>query len=524
MKIILQFTLILFILVLQSVNGQDIGDFISITPTTQTSGFVLPSSHDFQSIIKVGDVLTAGGNMLTKPDFTGYVPIAGSSINGYLSVNSEDAPPPFGGGGGVTILDIYFNTTSKLWEKTASQTIDFSSVGGTAANCSGTVTTWGTVISCEEASIPDTFPPFDGYNDLGWNVEINPATKTVVGKHYAMGNFAHENVAIHINERTVYQGADSNPGYLYKFVADTAQDLSSGKLYVFKGLKNGVGSWMLLANSNQAERNSTLTQSGASGLDATIFNGIEDVEIGPDGMIYFAVKGEGRVYRFSDSDILETSASTVIMETYVGGMSYDIDDGTSITSTPWGNGNDNLAFDGEGNLWVLQDGGNGYMWVVKNGHTQASPDVELFGSTPMGSEPTGITFTPDYKFLFMSIQHPNNTNNGNQMDAAGNSVNFNTGTTLVVALKENIGSALAVKDKNRNQSFSIFPNPLKSSRQLTIKGSQIITIKLYSVLGKMLLDNTYNGPNEVELNLKNLNSGIYVLKINESIKSKLIIE
>ena len=32
-----------------------------------------------------------------------------------------------------------------------------------------------------------------------------------------------------------------------------------------------------------------------------------------------------------------------------------------LANTP---GNDNLAFDGEGNLWVLQDGGHDYIWVV----------------------------------------------------------------------------------------------------------------------------------------------------------------
>lgn len=526
----LHLKILIFLFGISSLYAQSIADFTSVTPSSQTSGFVLPSSHDFQRIIKVGDALTVSGNMLTKPDFTAYVPIASSSTNGYLSVNSEDAPIALGGtgGGGVTVLDINFNGTSKLWETTASQTVNFTSVGNTAANCSGTVTPWGTVISSEEFA----FNPiiglidfnFDGYNDVGWNVEINPVTKTVIGKHWAMGNMAHENVAIHSNERTVYQGADSNPGYLYKFVATTEQDLSAGNLYVYSGSKSGTGSWVQIANTNITERNTTIALSAAAG--GTVFNGVEDVEIGPDGMVYLAVKNEGVVYRFSDSNVLETSASTVNMETYVGGMSYDIDDGTSVTSMAWGNGNDNLAFDGQGNLWVFQDGGNKYIWVVKNGHTQSSPDVELFGSAPLGSEPTGITFTPDYKYLFMSMLFLTDptTNNANQIDAAGVSVDFNTGTTLVVALKENLGTALSVEDRSSNLPFSIYPNPLRSSRQLMIKGNRISNIKLYSVLGKMLLNKQYNTQNQIELNLKNFNSGSYILKINEKITSKLIIE
>ncbi|WP_418603917.1 alkaline phosphatase PhoX [Hwangdonia sp.] len=529
---LLKFTMLsLFFLVTYTFQSQNIGDFTSIDPNTvQSASFVLSSSHTFQKIAEVGDALTAGGTFKPKPDFTAYVPIANSSTNGYLSINSEGSALT-DGGGGVMVFDINFNATTELWETTASEDLDFTAVGGTAANCSGAVTPWGTVITCEEGTIPDTFPPFDGYNDLGWNIEINPATKSVVAKHYAMGNFAHENVAIQTinaiptSRTVVYQGADSNPGYLYKYVATNFQDLSMGLLYVFKGSKSGTGSWILLDNTTQSEQNSTLTQSGASGHDATVFAGIEDVEIGPDGMVYFAVKGEGTVYRFSDSDPLETSASTVTMETFVGGgASYDINDGTSTTSVAWGNGNDNLAFDCDGNLWVFQDSGNSFIWVVKNGHTQASPDVEIFGKVPIGSEPTGITFTPDYKYLFMSIQHPDPGNAANQVDAAGNTVDFDKGTSLVIALSENLGSALSVEDENFDDGFTFYPNPIKSSKNLIIKGKQINNIKLYAISGKKLLDVDYNDLNEVTLNLKDIQSGLYLFKVNDKAASKLVIK
>ncbi len=509
---------------LLNLHAQNIGDFTSIDPnTTQTASFVMASGYTFQKIAEVGDPLTAGGTFKVKPDFTGYVPIAGSSTNGYLSINSEGSALT-DGGGGVMVFDINLNNSTGLWDTTASEDLDFSGVADTAANCSGTVTSWGNVITCEEGSVPDIFPPFDGYNDLGWNLEINPATKTVVAKHYAMGNFAHENVTIHANDRTVYQGADSNPGYLYKFVADNAQDLSSGKLYVFKGLKSGSGSWILLDNTTQSEQNNTLFQSGPGDHDATVFNGIEDVEIGPDGMVYFAVKGEGTVYRFSDSDVLETSASTVTMETFVGGgASYDIDHAGGTDNVAWGNGNDNLAFDGDGNLWVFQDSGTSFIWVVKNGHTQASPDVEVFGIVPTDSEPTGITFTPDYKYLFMSIQHPALTNDANQIDAAGNTVDFNKGTTLVVALSTNLGVPLSVETA-KSDDVKLYPNPLNATEHLTIAGTQINNIKLYSIFGQKLLEQDYNGLNNISVSFSEITTpGIYFVKINDKKTAKLVI-
>jgi len=316
---------VLAILVSMSLHAQTIADFTSMEPGPQTNEFLIPSTHTFQKIIEVGDALTEGGVLPSKNDFTGYVPINGSNENGYLSINSERVP------GGVSILDINYNTTTKLWETTLSQSIDFTSVVGTIRNCSGTVTPWNTIVSCEEGSSTNDANS-DGYNDYGWCVEIDPVTKTVIDKRWALGNFFHENIVVHNNNRTVYQGADSNPGYLYKFVADNAQDLSSGRLFVYVGLKDGPGDWVELNNITQADRNSTLAQSVTA--NATVFNGIEDVEIGPNGLVYFAVKNEGRVYRFQDSDPI-TGTTVINMETYVGGTSYDITHSNGTTSTPW---------------------------------------------------------------------------------------------------------------------------------------------------------------------------------------------
>ena len=86
-----------------------IADFISLEPQARNSNFIIPSTHVFHKIIEEGDALTEGGLLPDNTDFTGYVPINGSSENGYLSINSESAPK------GVSVLDVNFNTTSKLW-------------------------------------------------------------------------------------------------------------------------------------------------------------------------------------------------------------------------------------------------------------------------------------------------------------------------------------------------------------------------------------------------------------------------
>jgi len=411
-------------------NSKKIGEFISVVPNSQNERFIIPNTHKFQKIIKTGEVLSGGSLMPERSDFTGYLPISNSSTDGYLGVNSESTP------GGVTVLDINFDASSKLWNLNASEKINFNQVGGTARNCSGTITPWGTMLTSEEAYDQQDINN-DGYKDNGWIVEVDLVSKTVIDKRWALGFFPHEGVVIHSNERTVYQGVDSGPnGFLYKFVADTPQDLNSGDLYVYVGPKNGTGTWAKINNDTQQERNTTLAQSQQQG--GAIFNGIEDVEIGPDGRVYFADKGDGLIYRFYDSDpLLENSVINI--ETFVGGHDYQISHDNGSTIVPWGIGNDNLAFDNEGNLWVLQDGDNNYIWVVDSNHTQSIPKVRLFGIAPFGGEPTGITFTPDFKFLFMSIQHPNTNNTLVSVDAANNNVVFNESVSLVIALNGNMG-------------------------------------------------------------------------------------
>ena len=425
----------LFLLLIPSIifsQNTSIGNFMSVEPAVQDAQMHIPPTHVFQVIVEQNDLLTSGESMHNNFDFTGYVPINQSSTNGYLSINGENTP------GHVAIFDFQLDTNLKKWNHSNSQEVDFTPWGETARNCSGAVTPWNTIISCEE-SVNTNDVNNDGYHDYGWAVEIDPVTRTVIDKRWALGKFKHENLACHPNQRTFYQGADSNPGYLYKFVADQAADLSSGDLFVYVGPKNGNGNWVQIPNTTIAERNNTLTASADAG--GTVFNSIEDLEIAQDGTIYMAVKNERCVYRFEDSSLL--SGGTVNnFEIFVGGfnVSYDIYHPNGVTNTDWGTGNDNLTFDNAGNLWVLQDGSNDHVWIVRPWHTAANPAVGLFMRSPAGSEPTGMTFTPDNKYMFMSFQHPASANSASsQLDAFGNPQFMDKDVAIVVALDQDLG-------------------------------------------------------------------------------------
>lgn len=426
-----------------------IGCFTSIEPTGQTPNLIIANEHRFQVIVKQGDAYTNGNGVVGgNNDFTGYIPVEGSSTLGYVSINHETTP------GGVTIADVNFNENTLLWEVSQTQPVDFfnNALVTTTRNCSGGVTPWGTIITAEESTNGGDVNA-DGYQDVGWLVEIDPATAQVVDygngqeKLWAMGRMKHENVVVANDLRTAYFGEDGGTDCVYKFVANTPGDLSSGFLYVLKldaplvanDPSSPTATWVQVPNNTIAERNNVTATAAA--LGGTDFNGVEDCEINPiTGEIYFTSKGKGRVYSFTDN------GSTISnFKTFVGGTSYDITTSTGIFTEAWGGGNDNLTFDDQGNLWVLQDGGNNYIWVVRPDHTQETPNVSLFASMPNGSEPTGLTFTPDFKYGFFSVQHPSGSNQP-QQDATYNDVVFDASTTVVFALQENLGAQIPVAD------------------------------------------------------------------------------
>lgn len=95
---------------------------------------------------------------------------------------------------------------------------------------------------------------------------------------------------------------------------------------------------------------------------------------------------------------------------------------------------DNLVFDNQGNLWMVNDMsttkqnnpkdtqgvgcyGNNSIWVIPTSGPNAG-NAYLFGIGPMECETTGPFFTQDQKTLFLAIQHPGETYGIRQNSAA----------------------------------------------------------------------------------------------------------
>lgn len=419
-----------------------IGCFTSVDQT-RNQLLKLPVSHQFQQVARQGQVHSLGGTVGGNLDFTGFMAANGSSRSGALGINEENTP------GGVSVFYIRYDSLTGTWLRDSSGKVNTAAPGVVqfTRNCSGGITPWGTIITSEESYNTGDVNG-DGYTDVGWQVEYNPWTREVMDyngdgtrdKLWAMGRMSHENIALKDDSLTAYYAEDGGSSGLYKFVAFVKTRMDSGTLYVMQRT-GSTGNWIVVPNTTQTERNTV--SSVVAGLGATNFNGPEDVEINPiNGMIYFTSKNNSRIYRFTDNGMTVSN-----FEDYVGNntVNYTMNiAGGGTQSVNWGAGIDNLAFDNLGNLWAQQDGGNGHIWVIRPDHTPFAPKIDLFGTTPSGSESGGLTFTPDYRYGFFSIMGASGTNTASINDAAGNSIVFNQSNSVVIANRNYLGALAAV--------------------------------------------------------------------------------
>ncbi|MDZ7954219.1 PhoX family phosphatase [Nostoc sp. DedQUE09] len=150
---------------------------------------------------------------------------------------------------------------------------------GTAFNCSGGKTPWGTILSAEENfqnSVTEGVKANGTQTDYtektigktfglvgekyGWIVEIDPKNpKFRPRKHTSLGRFRHENVALRVEKGkklVAYLGDDRRGGHTWKFVSantissPTSKTNSSlwekGTLYVARYNPDGTGKWIPL--------------------------------------------------------------------------------------------------------------------------------------------------------------------------------------------------------------------------------------------------------------------------------------
>ncbi len=313
---------------------------------------------------------------------------------------------------------------------------------GTLGNCSGGLTPWGNILTCEEnydgfygetdysTGEPvhiqkglawDQFYPENKPEHYGWVVEVNPETGEAQ-KHIALGRCAHECAKLHQLEDgrlVVYTGDDDNDRCLYKFIGSEPNSLKTGTLYV-ANLEDGI--WESLDYESQEilqenfkDQTEVLVRAreaallvGGSKLDRP-----EDIEIDPvTGSVLIALTNNTPMGNYYGSilKIDESKGYDGLSFTHDTHLAGGEDTGFACP--------DNMAFDPKGNLWFTSDmsgsvmgeepytrfKNNGLFFVPRSG--PKAGEVLQVASAPTHAEFTGPCFSPDGLTLFLSVQHP----------------------------------------------------------------------------------------------------------------------
>lgn len=464
------------------------GYFEPIEPSMEDK-LLLPKNFKYDVVAAFDDVINEAGERFGSGcDYNAYFPIKGSNVRGLL-VNNHEYSTIFSIGPvkdgkmtaeqlknnlyyqGMSVIEVYRDDKG-VWKMDTKSTYarringftPFDITGparggaalggatkavGTFANCSGGVTLWNTVLSCEEnfaetaaaSKLPETH--------YGWVIEVDPFDKAYLKKHTALGRFNHENTAMGLasdGRVVVYMGDDKKDACVYKFISKGKYDKSKGRansalledgtLYV-ANLKTGKWVPVTLAEVNKATKDKpelqkkfktqgdvvTYCQEAALLVGGTPTDRPEDIEISPfDNTIFIC-------HTNNDNHGNIHGHITRIFEgnNDLGSLEFDFEIFAAGGRQSGFSSPDNLAFDSNGHLWVVTDISSSsqnkgvHKSFMNNGLfviPTSGPDKAIalqFASGPVESELTGPFFTPDEQTLFLSVQHPGeNTKDLNQ--------------------------------------------------------------------------------------------------------------
>ncbi|MFC5751352.1 alkaline phosphatase PhoX [Actinomadura rugatobispora] len=301
-------------------------------------------------------------------------------------------------------------------------------IAGTAVNCAGGPTPWGTWLTCEES---EDKAGTNGYTkDHGFVFEVDPARPERGGAVplTALGRFQHEAVAIDPRDGVVYETEDAfeKPfGLFYRFLPDKPRGglgslRAGGRLEALRvpgvtdlavvqepGTTFKDVRWVPVPDPLAKQTPIRFQDFGPGGI--THGQKLEGCYWGGDRLYFvcsFARRSEGsQADHFGQVWSYEPRSRRLTL-VIVFGPDTDV-------NTP-GESPDNIALAPQGGLMVCEDGGGAqHVYGVTRGRT-VYPVARNRQNTGTEQEPewgefAGVTFSPDGRTMFVNVYDPGTT-------------------------------------------------------------------------------------------------------------------
>lgn len=556
-----------FIFVFLFVSGISVNSYSQSYPFTQldtnftTTTVLLPAGYQHSVIFQQSQPVVLN-NGLSYPsrgvnDFIIYIPVNGSSTNGWLFINHEtsDSNTFLGDGGGATTFLV--QKTGGNWIPASPfRHMDFQHLGFTRTNCAGGngILANGNILTTEEfppntnaelynngRGIRDTsdFGGYKKYLNYGWMVECNVQGDTAIRKMFQMGRFSHEAAQVMEDGKTVYLTDDFSGGVFFKFVAAAFGNYETGQLFAYKQTGN-TGTWLPMPMNRDSLNNA---RDVAQRLGATIFIRLEDIDIDSQGYIYIAETGADSVNLSSAINNGGVVASHLVPK-HAGNGRYDdpygrvlkfnpvtlgisvlVEGGTSADGKTNFSSVDNIQIDKARNIIYLQEDlisntrgrlpafiTSSSSWICEvyaldlGTPNPTVNDLKRFSIFPKGAEATGGYFTPDYNTFFINVQHP----------SGSNGAPFNVSTTIAITGFPPLG--IQKQNETTPNKFTLeqnYPNPFNPSTLIKFSAAKdgFLTMKVYNVSGQLVKtlvnQRIISGNYSVDFEAQGLAAGVY---------------
>jgi secreted PhoX family phosphatase len=389
-----------------------------------SDGLIEPAAHDGMAAFPVeGDpdrcLLVRNHELGVSDDAHGDSAFAqGGAVDPALVYDTNTAGRPHSGGTTTALVNI----KSRRIERS------HLSLAGTAANCCGGPTPWGSWLSCEETQL---LPGATAKKAHGFIFEV-PSAHTGLAAPVpltAMGRFTHEAAAIDPATGVVYLTEDQGDGLFYRFLPAARGELAKG---------GRLQALALVAQSGADTRNWPADRGGDPSLaflmgqrHAVRWIDMDAVEA-PDGDLRMRGRGKGAAI-FARGEgaafALESAGSAIYFACTSGGAADKGQVWRYVPSPHEGTAReadapgqlelfvesageahfervDNIVASPQGDLVICEDGpGDNFVRAV-------APDGliwPLARNAASDSEFCGACFSPDGSTLFVNVQRPGAT-------------------------------------------------------------------------------------------------------------------